>query len=185
MLLPEPLFFLLIGAVAGFVAAVVAIESYKPDAEHVPTIPSIPWLRRGALGLLKNHRAQDGGSIVEMGSGWGGLAMAIARDWPGARVVGVERSALPYWVSRARLAAAQALGRYKNLRFVRADFFALDLAAHDTAVCYLLPRILGQLPPRLAPGALLISAGFAVPDAPEPLDTWGGNRFQVYAYRMP
>src|SRR5262249_29429388 len=44
------------------------------------------------------------GDVYELGSGWGGLAFALARQYPNCRIIGVENSPIPFLISRVRLA---------------------------------------------------------------------------------
>lgn len=103
--------------------------------------------------------------VVEMGSGWGGLAIAVARARPDCRVVGVEFSLLPYLVSRLRLMLSPEL---KNLTFVRKDFFTLDFSKTDAVLCYLLVPILARLRPKflaeLPDHAVIISNTYEMPE---------------------
>lgn len=101
--------------------------------------------------------------IVEAGSGWGGLALALARRLPACRVAGYELSPLPFLLSRLR---ARVLG-LTNIEFSRADFRKADIPAADIVVCYLYPegmREIAQLtrPGRSRTGEPLLSA--APPD---------------------
>ena len=101
------------------------------------------------------------GTVYELGSGWGGLARALARRCPQAQVVGVEASRVPWMFS----ALVQRVAPVPNLRFVRGDFFAQPLAEADVLVCYLFTGGMRQLSERvkLKPGAVLISSTFALP----------------------
>ncbi|HBH27006.1 MAG TPA: hypothetical protein DDX54_06355 [Rhodospirillaceae bacterium] len=183
-MLLDPCFLALYAGLAlGVLGTVVALEAAQPYIGRVPPIPSVPRVRRAVLGALRRHWCSTpaGARVWELGSGWGGLALAIARDFPEAHVVGVECRTLPYWVSRARLILAHALGRCRNLSFIREDFRALELAPCAAAVGFLLPDVLRGLPGRLPKGCVLVSAVFPVPGL-VPLDTHTGPTLRTYAY---
>jgi cyclopropane-fatty-acyl-phospholipid synthase len=61
-------------------------------------------------------------SVLDIGSGWGGLALTLARDY-GARVLGITLSSEPLAEARARAVAA---GLTDRVRFELLDYRALD-----------------------------------------------------------
>jgi cyclopropane-fatty-acyl-phospholipid synthase len=61
-------------------------------------------------------------SVLDIGSGWGGLALTLARDY-GARVLGITLASEQLAESRARAAAA---GLADRVRFELLDYRALD-----------------------------------------------------------
>ncbi|MES2712294.1 MAG: cyclopropane-fatty-acyl-phospholipid synthase family protein [Pseudomonadota bacterium] len=65
---------------------------------------------------------RPGLEVLDIGSGWGGLAIELARDW-GARVTGITLSSEQLEVSRAR---AQAAGLADRVRFELMDYRAWD-----------------------------------------------------------
>jgi len=101
--------------------------------------------------------------VYELGAGWGGLALALARRFPGARVVAVEASPLPWMVCRLRA----ALSGPDNLEVRLGDALKAELADADLAVCFLCPPAMAKLAPRLdevlRPGAHVLSNSFALP----------------------
>ena len=132
----------------------------------VPPMPTGPGTRAAMLRLLPER---IDGTIYDLGSGWGGLAFATARRYPGNPVVGIELSPLPWLFSRVML----AVFRYPNLSFRRADLMAVPLNDAGAAVCYLMPAVMQRLAPKLdaeaRPGTVVVSYSFAfdrwVPDA--------------------
>ena len=126
------------------------------------------------------------GTVLELGSGWGGLALALAQRYPRAQVVGYELSLLPYLYSR--LASRRAGCR--NLQLERADFFAAAMGEADIVVCYLHHEAMSRLAPllaeKLAPGALVVSNTFQLPgwtpEATVQLTDMYRNR--LYRYRQ-
>ena len=126
------------------------------------------------------------GPVYDLGSGWGGLARALARRYPRSPVIGFEVSPLPWAWSRLR----QALRGSANLTFRFGDFHNADLSGAALVVCYLPGPAMEKLKPKLEaelkPGAMVASNTFALrgwdpvevrtaPDAPAS---------QVYLYRV-
>lgn len=125
----------------------------------VPPMPTGPGARAAMLRLLP---ARVDGTVYDLGSGWGGLAFALARRYPDNPVVGIELSPLPWLFSRAMLAVRPR----PNLRFRRADMLAVPLSDAGAVACYLIPGAMQRLAPKLAadlrPGTVLVSYCFAV-----------------------
>lgn len=68
------------------------------------------------------------GTIVDLGSGWGQQAYRLARWFPHAKVIGIERSFVPYLVSKL------FFGR--SVHFIRDDFRS-NLPQANIYFCYL------------------------------------------------
>jgi len=141
--------------------ALVVWSSLKSGSPPTPTSPSV---RRAMMELLPNRLpGDDGGIIVEMGSGWGGLAIVLARRYPQHPVIAYEVSVLPWLVSRARL----LIRPQANLRFRKADFMLADMSGAQLAICYLMPATMARLAAKLSgempTGALVLSNTFTVP----------------------
>lgn len=113
--------------------------------------------------LLKNLPNEVHGTVYELGSGWGFLAFAIAKRYPHHKVVGIESSPVPFWISKVIAWFLQP----QNLVLIRKNFF--DIPIHDAGlvVCYLYPGAMEALKPKfeaeLPPGAWVLSNTFAVP----------------------
>lgn len=81
-----------------------------------------------AQAAKKRHIAQKlllkpGQRVLDIGSGWGGLALSIAQATPDARVTGVTLSEHQLSISRAR---AEAAGLSDRVEFRLADYRALE-----------------------------------------------------------
>ena len=85
------------------------------------------------------------GNIFELGSGWGGLAIALARHYPKCVVIGIENSPIPFLISwiRAKLSGAA------NLEFRRNDIQKEPLDSAALIVCYLHTGAMRRLKPKL------------------------------------
>jgi hypothetical protein len=121
-------------------------------------LPTSAKVRRAVLELCPPETT---GRAYELGSGWGGLARALARRCPGAQVVAVEAALVPWAFS----ALVQRLAPLPNLAVVRGSFYGYPLGDAQLLVCYLFTGGMRELGERLRlkPGAMLISAVFALP----------------------
>ena len=151
---------LLTGCVLGYAALRIAYEMTF-NRRSVPTIASAPAVRRQVAQLIANDYAARGGAyrVVDLGSGRGELARAIAKAVPQAQVTGVELALVPHW--RARL--WQTLFGPANLNFQRANFFTYDCTNASAVVLFLGKLTVpagDKLLRELAPGSLVISNDF-------------------------
>ena len=73
--------------------------------------------------------------VVEVGSGWGGVALSLAARLPQAGIHGYENSPFPYLISRLRA----KLAGYSNLNLHFGDYRRAPLTSSDILVCYLFP----------------------------------------------
>lgn len=126
----------------------------------VPPMPTSPAVRSRMFAMIEDL---DPSVIYELGAGWGGLAQALARQFPGARVIAIEVSPLPWAVCRLR---ASLFGP-KNLDVWFGDVRRAELEKADLAVCFLCPPAMAKLAPvladRLRPGTHVLSNTFALP----------------------
>jgi virginiamycin B lyase len=124
----------------------------------VPPMPSSATEAVDVITLLRQAGLAEGAVIYELGSGWGSLAVALARAFPQAQVRGIEISPLPYWVSRLK-------GRgVANLSLRRGNYFDCDLSDAQAVTCYLMirstPRLAALLDRMLAPGTPVVALSF-------------------------
>ncbi len=147
-----------------------------------PPTPTSPRVRRAMLACLPS-RLPDG-VIYELGAGWGGLSLELARRYPGISVVGIEVSPLPWLAARLR----GVIQRRTNLLFRYGDFRKTDVSDAALVVCYLSAGVLADLKPKLErempAGALVLSSTFAVPGW-RPVDTVTADdlyRSPIYLY---
>ena len=138
--------------------------------------------------LLSFRRQPGSGSlkVIDAGSGWGGLGLALAERMPYARIIGVENSPLPFLCSFLRA----LLSSCSNVEFHYADFRRRDIAAADILLCYLYPAGMAQiaaalqrLPADEAP--TVISNTFALPGRAADRSIPAGDSLfsPIYVYR--
>lgn len=160
---------------------------YSTLRTGVPPMPS-SWRSRRALldCLAETVPGQPSVTLVDLGSGWGGVAIAMARRFPEHRVEGYEVSWLPWLFSRL----LKALLRLNNLTLYRGDFNKAALREARYLVTYLNPHSMVRLRQRLdqpqAPIRTLFSIGFALPDAQSERVVRVNELFNtpIYQYRL-
>lgn len=174
------LFLLLLALLLGGMLS-IALYTLRTGISPMPTSGKV---RRQLLTLVP---ADLEGPLLELGSGWGTLAFALADHCPRARVVAFELSPLPYAFSWLR----QRLAPRPNLQLVRQDFLRASFSGASAVVCYLYPGAMTRLAPKLdgelAPGALVFSHTFALRGW-KPLRTLLVDdlyRTPVYVYQVP
>lgn len=122
--------------------------------------PTGPKVKKALLELLPTSLH---GNIMELGSGWGTLAFALAQQAPMCHVWAYEISPIPYFVSLC----LQKWKRVPHLHFIRQDFFQVSLQDASLIICYLYPGAMQRLKVKfeqeLAPGTYVLSHTFAVP----------------------
>jgi predicted O-methyltransferase YrrM len=150
----------------------------------ISPMPTGGRVNRVVLDVLSD--VNPNGRIVELGSGWGTLALGIGKRLPKCSVVGYENSPVPYFVSH--LLRVVLVGA--NVVFDRVDFYRVALSGFDVAVCYLYPGAMEKLREKFAselrPGTLVVSHTFAVPgwEPERVVEVSDLYRTKVYVYRV-
>lgn len=145
--------------ITGLVLAAIASIFASTLMTGISPLPTSGAVRRVVLDMVPDH---VDGIIYELGSGWGGLARALAIQYPENRVRAYEVSPLPWGVSAFRWLYK---GPY-NLRYRYGNFLKADLSDAALVVVYLTGPIMEKLKPKLEaelpPGALVASNTFAL-----------------------
>ncbi len=135
---------------------------------------------------MKTAIERDRGPIFELGSGWGGLLITLAKKNPQREIVGYELSILP-WLSSVMLIKILGL---KNVNVYRHNFLKADLSSASVIFCYLYPGGMNALEGKLKleHGALeyLVSNNFSL-SSHKPIKTIQLNdlyQSPVYLYKF-
>jgi hypothetical protein len=151
-----PYISIIVGAVVLLLAASIVWTTLRVG---ISPVPSSGKATRAILDLIPGN---SGDRIAELGSGWGGLALAVTNHRPKAHVVAYELSVWP-WVWSIGIAR---LMRRQQIEFSRQDFFDADLGDTDVVLCYLFPGAMERLAKRLThlkAGSIIISNTFRLP----------------------
>jgi hypothetical protein len=123
-------------------ACFASIVSYSFLLGITP-MPSSKRAKKMILHLLPKNIEE--GVIYELGSGWGGLALLLAKHYPHVRVIAFELSPVPYFFSRIR----QLILQRTNLLILRKNFYGHHFSDAKAVVCYLYPGAMKRLVPKL------------------------------------
>jgi SAM-dependent methyltransferase len=155
-------------------AALRIVYELTLNRAHVPTMASGFMARQKIAKVLQKEAAAKGKtpfSVIDLGSGGGELARAIAKTIPEADVLGIELNRFPVF----RATFLQRLFGPKNLRFKRSDFLKLDCSSFDAAVLYLGAQTAQdageKLRREMAAGSMVISHGFPLKGSWMPTET--------------
>ena len=153
------IFELLALGLALFFITLIFVPTLSTGASPVPTTRR---MRKALLTLLPEHLPGNSGDVIyELGSGWGGLAFAVAKKYPETTVVGYEVSLLPWLFSCVRILFLPQ----DNLHFKLSNFLNHNLSNGVLVVCYLLPKPMEKLKIKLETelmrGSLVVSNTFA------------------------
>jgi len=129
----------------------------------------VAWRQRAAdlLGALP-----AGATVLDVGTGTADLALAVARRWPGVRVLGVDPSPEMLALGEAKVARAGLAGR---VGLVRGDALALPCPDGSCAAVVSaftlrnvadLSRALGEMRRAVAPGGAVLCLELSQPRAP-------------------
>lgn len=134
----------------------------------VPSQSSSPGAVAAAVEIVPE---EFDGTIIEPGAGWGALTFALAIRFPACPVIAVELSPLPWLFLQVQ---QRLLYRQPNVQIIFGDFHRLRFHGADLVACYLTPRAMARLAPKLReelnPGALVVSNSFGLPGW-RPIDT--------------
>ena len=125
----------------------------------ISPMPTSPKVGRAVLDILPNN---IDGAIFELGSGWGTLAIPLARRNPNCLVNGYEISPLPWFYSYLR----KGFSGLKNIEFYRYNYLKVDLSPAALIVVYIQADGMEKLKPKfekeLKPGTFIVSNFFQI-----------------------
>ena len=116
----------------------------------ISPMPSSKQARQAMLMLLDEtlitesaatQTKKEAGPIYELGSGWGGLLISLAKKYPQRNIIAYELSIMPWLITIIRV---KVLG-LKNVTVYRQDFLNADLTDSAVILCYLFPRGMNAL----------------------------------------
>jgi Methyltransferase small domain len=126
-------------------------------------ISPMPTGRKVKEALL-NQLPEFEGKIMELGAGFGTLAIPLAKKFPQKVVEAYELSPIPYFY----ILLLKNLFSLPNLKVMRRDFFKASLQEGGLIVCYLYPGAMRRLEKKftleLPKGSIVISHTFALYD---------------------
>ncbi|MBI1326902.1 MAG: hypothetical protein GC136_04585 [Alphaproteobacteria bacterium] len=164
-------------------AGIISILYFERKG-FVISMPVMPWVYGRVKKLLLAHTdTTKPYRIAELGSGWGGPLLSLARSYKQAELTGYEISPVPYFISKLRTFF------HRRIKIFNANFFGVDLSGFDIIYCYLLPRDLEALKPAfltMKKGSLVVSCSFPVEgwQTIEADNVKAGVNVPVFLYRI-
>lgn len=156
------------------------------EASRVVPGPTMPWIKRRVIFIFSNMLSQSPSpqKLGELGCGWGGMTIALAKKYPEAIIEGYEISPLPYVISKLR-----ALPYKGRIKIYRKNFLKIDMSQFQGIYCYLIPAIMTDLKScfeKCKKGTIIISTGFPIPTlVPVSVDTVKcGVKAPIYCYQI-
>ncbi len=95
----------------------------------ISPMPSSKTAQKIILEYVKKSKDE---TIIDLGSGFGNLAIFLAVNLPNKKIIAYELSLIPYLISKF----LKSLFKIKNLQIYKKDFLKEDLK-NATLVCYL------------------------------------------------
>lgn len=125
-------------------------------------VPFVPIPRYIVEALKDAVPLKRGDVFYDLGSGDGRVVLAMAKAFPQARAVGVEKAPFPYIVSRLKLFAA----RLKNATFLFKNFSNMSFVDATHVYMYLYPETVNKLAEKfeqeLKPGTQVVTCDFPI-----------------------
>ena len=123
---------MLVLIVAGVIAGACLLTLMYALILRVPPFPSTRRERQAVVDLLENEGLPVTATIYELGCGWGGLLLTLARHFPCARISGIEMSPIPCIVAWMRLR------KFRNVEVKWRNFKRCDLHDAEAVTAYLM-----------------------------------------------
>lgn len=145
--------------------------------------PYVPTFQRDVARMMQLAEIRDRERVVDLGAGDGRIILTAVQQAKHVTGVGYEL-ALGFWLLAWLRLAFSKYRRQASLRLQ--DFYHQDLSKFDVVFCFLTPKAMQKLEPKLQrelrPGARVISAVFPMPSWPLDYKEKPSKRVTVYRY---
>lgn len=148
-------------------------------------VPYYPSPDRAVEMLAQQLSPEKSLSVLDVGSGFGGVLLGLAEKFPQLKYAGIELALFPFIVSwcRAKLRPGA------NVRIQFGNYEDIDLAAFDVVYAYLSPVVMSGLwekvQQEMLPGTIFISYEFVVHGRkPDFAIQCGYEEIYLYGWKM-
>jgi len=174
--MPEPIFNGLL-----IVVFVVVLTAGYAGLSAAPWVPTRKGERASLAAKLK---LKDGQTVYDLGSGDGSLLFTLAERFPNCRLIGLEISLLPFFISLVRRLIG--LSRYRNVRLLFRDLYRTDLSKADLVFAYLMPgcyaRISRKFSKELKDSCIVVIEAWPIPGLEIRDKIVGDRQLPLYVY---
>lgn len=125
-----------------------------------PDSPWSPWWRTNkkvARAACRLAGVSKKDTVYELGSGDGEFILVAAKEFNAKKAAGIEIEHIRHFLSKIRL----SLSNRNGIKFIRKNFYDVDLSSATIVYVYLVPRALNKLLPKLKkelkPGTKIVS----------------------------
>lgn len=149
-------------------------------------ISPMPSSRKAREAIIRLMADTGTGPVYDLGSGWGGLVIRLAKKHPDRKIVGYEVSFVPWLVS----VFFKKTLRLDNLEIHNKNFLLADLSGADVLVCFLhtdgMRDVAGKLAADNISNVFLISNYFALPSCQPETAVLISDFYKspIYRYRL-
>lgn len=146
-------------------------------------ISPMPSSRKSAQIILEKIKDSKESTVVDLGSGFGSLAIFLATNLPEKRIIGYELSFFPWIISKL----LKYVLNIKNVDFYKKDFLKQDLKS-KVLVSYLFPEGMQKLEDKIFHETIntkIISSTFAFRNIKQRETTYAQDLFKtpIFIYK--
>lgn len=168
--------------------AVVSIALFLMGMEQVITVatrtaPAVSAGKQKTAAVVKQIQKEipNVKNILDIGSGWGNMVCAVAKQFPNANITGIEMMPTPYLRSLINTKF------FKNIKIVFGDAFKYLNKTNkkfDVGISYLLTPEMRDVKKYLSRFKILLSVDFPLPDVEptEKIKIYHDGRIQHWLY---
>jgi SAM-dependent methyltransferase len=116
--------------------------------KNAPNIPTSQKSRQVILNIIKEKIIKEKGGnlkIADAGSGFGTLALYLAKNLPQIKIIGIEKDPLFFFISKLKA----KLLRIKNAAFIRENIFNHSFRNYDVTITFLYGNVMKEFETKL------------------------------------
>ncbi|MBU1130553.1 class I SAM-dependent methyltransferase [Patescibacteria group bacterium] len=151
----------------------------------VSAAPWVPSRKKDYQRVLELAGIKNGDTVYDLGSGDGRWLFYFAKHSPAQEIRGYEISLIMYlicWIKKL-------FSGYPQVKLSFGNFYKFNLSKADVLICFLTPRAMKKLLPKLKkemkPGSRLVSYAFTMPNVEaEKVSKVSQKSVSIYLYRF-